>query len=121
MLGTLGQPFSVGVIADACSLSPRHFRRLFNATYGVTPLQWLMQRRVERSKQLLIETNWDVGTIAAHCGFADGSHLARVFRRSQYESPAAYRRKRDILERRRLFDADLPDLSSQHASVLSDQ
>lgn len=120
MLGNLGQPFSIEGVADACNLSTRHFTRLFNATYGLTPLQWLMQRRVEWARQLLTETNWDVGTIASHCGFADGSHLARVFRQSQFESPTAFRRRRDILKRRRLLDADLPNSNSRGTPAMPD-
>jgi AraC-like DNA-binding protein len=60
----------------------------------LAPHQWLMKRRVERSKELLREPGLQLAQIAQICGFVDQSHFARVFLRSENCSPGRWRRRR---------------------------
>lgn len=80
-------------VAAECSLSTSHFARAFRVSTGVAPYQWLLQRRVERARQLLLGTRLPIAEIAALCGFTDQSHLSRVFVRENGEPPAAWRRR----------------------------
>lgn len=82
-------------IASACGLSVGYFARAFRRTCGIAPHQWLMQRRVERAQHLLRTTALPIAAIAADCGFADQSHLARVFTRTTGMSPGVWRRVND--------------------------
>jgi AraC-like DNA-binding protein len=66
-------------IAAECGLSSSHFTRAFCASTGVPPHRWLMQRRVERAKALMLSEDTSLAQIAAHCGFADQSHFTRAF------------------------------------------
>jgi len=81
------------VLAAECGLSTSHFARAFRASTGVAPYQWLLQRRVERARKLLLGTDLPIAEIAAACGFADQSHLSKVFARENGEPPAAWRRR----------------------------
>jgi AraC family transcriptional regulator len=77
-------------IAAVVALSPYHFSRLFRATTGRTPYQFVLDRRIERAKELLGRPGITVRQVARRTGFADAGHLARHFRRHVGTSPARY-------------------------------
>jgi AraC family transcriptional regulator len=80
-------------IAEAIDLSQYHFARAFKQTTGQTPIQFLMQRRVEAAKQLLIERDWPIAEIALRTGFKNQSHFTTLFRKSTTLTPRAYRNR----------------------------
>jgi AraC family transcriptional regulator len=77
-------------LAAAVALSPYHFSRLFTATTGRTPHQFVLHRRIERAKELLRRPGVTVRQVARRTGFADAGHLARHFRRQVGTTPARY-------------------------------
>jgi AraC-like DNA-binding protein len=89
--GNLGLP----ELARACRLSCSHFSQAFRQTVGCPPHQWLLAQRVERSKELMLNTKQSLTDIALAAGFADQSHFTRVFSRLVKESPAAWRRAQE--------------------------
>jgi transcriptional regulator GlxA family with amidase domain len=88
-----GDP-SISDLAKECGLSASHFARAFRQSCGVSPHRWLLRRRVERAKRLLLEGEQGLAQIALACGFVDQSHLTRVFARSEGHTPAKWRRLR---------------------------
>jgi AraC-like DNA-binding protein len=88
-----GDP-SISDLAKECGLSASHFARAFRQSCGVSPHRWLLARRVERAKRLLLEGERGLAQIALACGFVDQSHLTRVFTRSEGHTPAKWRRLR---------------------------
>ena len=82
-------------IARECGLSRQYFTKAFKASTGLAPHRWLQQHRIDHAKQLLNETSLPIVDIAIRCGFADQSHLTRVFTGLVGLSPAAWRRQRD--------------------------
>lgn len=88
----LALDFSLDKLAQACGMTKYHFIRCFKASTGVSPYHYLLQRRVERAKQLLGTTNWSLERIAASVGYQDPDSLARLFRRQEGLSPATWRR-----------------------------
>jgi len=82
-------------VARECGLSRQYFTKAFKATTGLAPHRWLQQHRIDQAKQLLSETSLPIVDIAIRCGFADQSHLTRVFTALVGLSPAAWRRLRD--------------------------
>ncbi|WP_331373360.1 AraC family transcriptional regulator [Sinorhizobium chiapasense] len=82
---------SLRALAMECGLSRSHFTRAFRATTGVAPHQWLLQRRIERAKDLLHDTKQTIAEVALSCGFADQSHFTRIFTRVVGTSPHAWR------------------------------
>lgn len=80
-------------VARQCGLSVGHFSRSFRQSFGTTPHQWLVQRRLEAAKDLIRSCRMPLSSVALSCGFADQSHLTRVFTRAVGASPAAWRRE----------------------------
>lgn len=72
---------------------PAHLVRAFGAAFGIAPHQYLMSRRVERARRLLLE-GMRPSEAAAVAGFYDQAHLTRHFRRWVGVTPGRYRNGR---------------------------
>jgi len=92
MLEHLEQPHTVASLAARAHTSPRTFARHFAAETGTTPVQWLTTQRVLHAQRLLEDTDLDVDSIAAQCGFASGALLRHHFGRTVGVSPSGYRK-----------------------------
>lgn len=82
-------------VARECRLSVSHFSRAFRRTTGVAPHNWLLTHRVDVAKETLRNTQLSLSEVALVCGFADQSHLTRVFTSMVGVSPGAWRRALD--------------------------
>jgi AraC family transcriptional regulator len=82
-------------VARECRLSVSHFSRAFRRTMGVAPHNWLLTRRIEVAQEKLRNTRLSLSEVALACGFADQSHLTRVFTGMVGISPGAWRRAVD--------------------------
>jgi AraC family transcriptional regulator len=91
----LSGDISLPELASACRLSSSHFSQAFRQTVGCPPHQWLLHQRVERAKQLILNTKQPLSEIALATGFADQSHFTRVFSQRVKVSPAAWRRAQE--------------------------
>lgn len=87
----LAEDLSLSELAAVAYLSPYHFARLFKASTGFAPHQYVIGRRIERAKLLLSTTNWSLAVIAHAVGFAHESHLALHFKRLTGLLPSSYR------------------------------
>jgi len=87
----LAEDLSLSELAAVAYLSPYHFARLFKASNGFAPHQYVIGRRIERAKLLLSTTNWSLTAIAHAVGFAHESHLALHFKRLTGLLPSSYR------------------------------
>jgi AraC family transcriptional regulator len=79
-------------IAGACGLSVSHFSRAFHKSTGLAPHAWLLHARVESAMAMLRSGDASLSTIARASGFADQSHLARVFTHQVGLSPGTWRK-----------------------------
>jgi AraC-like DNA-binding protein len=79
-------------LAQECGLSISHFARSFKASFGVSTHRWLLQRRIERSQALLIETHDSLADVAERAGFSDQAAFTRAFHRIVGISPGRWRR-----------------------------
>ncbi|GAA1893319.1 helix-turn-helix domain-containing protein [Streptomyces durmitorensis] len=87
----LSEPLTLAEMAEQESMSVRTFSRRFREETGLTPMQWLTQRRVDRARELLEETDRTVDRIAAEAGFGTGASLRQHFQAGLGVSPGAYR------------------------------
>jgi AraC-like DNA-binding protein len=78
-------------LAADVGCTPEHLTRMFRVAFGFTIRGWIRRRRVERAKQLLVQTRCPIGQIAEQLGFADTAHFARTFRRATTLSPGEFR------------------------------
>jgi AraC family transcriptional regulator len=83
---------SLADLAGAASVSVSHFEVLFKRSTGLTPYQFVLHRRVDRAKQLLIDEDLSLVQVAARSGFCDQGHLARQFKRIVGVTPSEYRK-----------------------------
>jgi AraC family transcriptional regulator len=87
----LSENVSLATISDELGISQCYFCRLFKQSTGMTPHAYLIQQRVERSKQLLKQRELTINEIAIACGFANPSHFAKHFRSHTGISPKQFR------------------------------
>jgi AraC family transcriptional regulator len=85
---------SLASVAAECNLSVSHFAHAFRRTFGRPPHRWLMERRIDAVKHILLTSRLTLAEIAIECGFADQSALNRSFKRVLGESPGAWRKSR---------------------------
>lgn len=88
----MDQKITLAQMAEGSGLTPGHFARVFKASTGGTPYQYLLNARVQRARHLLTSTTLPIMQIALQCGFADHVHFTRVFSRTTGQSPAAFRK-----------------------------
>ncbi|UFZ02917.1 AraC family transcriptional regulator [Bradyrhizobium ontarionense] len=98
------EDIDLAAAARTAGVSPFHFLRLFAATIGVTPHQYLIRARLRRAARRLSEEDTSVTDIAYDIGFADLSNFTRTFTRAAGVSPLKFRRasrgERKILQER---------------------
>jgi AraC family transcriptional regulator len=88
----LGANLALGQIAAVARLSPYHFARQFKTATGLPPHQYVILRRVERAKQLLLEgTALSLAEVAAAAGFTDQSLFSHHFKRLVGVTPGQFR------------------------------
>jgi len=78
---------SVTALASACNISVSALERRFKKHLQKTPRQYLNEVRLDHARQLLLETDKSIGSVALETGFADHSHFTRAFRRYFNETP----------------------------------
>lgn len=90
----LSQKVSLDDLAGSVALSRFHFARRFRASTGYSPYDFVIRQRIELAKMLLTRTDTDLLEIVYRCGFADQSHLTRVFKKHVGVTPGRYRASR---------------------------
>jgi AraC family transcriptional regulator len=88
----LAEDLSLEQIAAVAGVSPSHLNKLFRISMGAPLHQYLIQRRVERAKTLLMQDGLSMADIALAAGFAHQSHMARQMRRVLGMPPRAMKR-----------------------------
>ena len=95
---------SLDQLARETDYSRAHFLRMFRATTGKTPHQYLTQCRIERARSMLLEAEKiSLTDIAAWCGFSSQSHLTRVFRKHVGVTPGEFMRRQNLKASREQF------------------
>jgi AraC family transcriptional regulator len=82
---------SLEQIARKCKLSVSHFARAFTRSTGISPHRWLMRRRVDMAKDLMLTTDAPLVEISLRCGFSDQSHFTKVFAEATGDTPGRWR------------------------------
>ena len=84
----------LAAIASASGLSVSHCQRAFRQAVGFSVHQYVIQRRIERAKSLLVDKDLSIGEVALAVGFSHQSHLAYHMRRLLGISPMSVREPR---------------------------
>jgi AraC-like DNA-binding protein len=79
-------------LAKECGLSPGRFMRAFKKSFGVPVRRYLLNKRVDAAKSLLLHSNESLLTVALEVGFSDQPAFNRSFREIVGTSPGQWRR-----------------------------
>lgn len=78
-------------VAQAANVSRNTCLACFRRVLGLSPMEYLLNHRLEQACHLLLTTHWPVSQVAEACGFGDASYFGKAFRKKTGLSPAKYR------------------------------
>jgi AraC family transcriptional regulator len=84
------QPLKVAKVASLAALSEFHFFRSFKSVYGLSPHQYILQKKLERSAQLMEEGKLSFTEIAYEVGFNDIHAFSKFFRQRYGTAPSKW-------------------------------
>ena len=84
-------PFTLRAVAAACHITPNHFSYLFHKEHKQCFSEFLTEKRLELSMQLLKDLTLNISQVAANAGFRDAGYFARRFRQVYKVSPREWR------------------------------
>jgi|ERR1700733_2338794 AraC family transcriptional regulator len=90
----LSRRIPVQELARLLGLSASHFCRAFKCTFGASPRDYVLRRRIEVAQGLMLTTSEPISSIAVRCGMCDQPHFTRSFHRIVGETPYIWRRTR---------------------------
>lgn len=90
------EKLSLNSIAEHIHISPVYLSSLFTKEVGQSITQYLQALRIERARQMLLETRDSVDAISERVGYSDTKYFAQVFKRLVGVTPAAYRNQSHI-------------------------
>ncbi|HBQ26052.1 MAG TPA: AraC family transcriptional regulator [Syntrophomonas sp.] len=84
---------SLGDIAQYVFLSPSYFTKAFKDEMGISPISYLLKKRIERAKELLTETDTKICDIALSIGFSNQQRFSELFKKYTAITPLQYTKK----------------------------
>ncbi len=85
------EPLTLEQLAEEAHINKYYLSHAFKQEYGVSPINYLISRRISESKYLLAETDLSMSQIAQLLGFSSLSYFSQVFRKTQNVSPMEFR------------------------------
>jgi len=86
------ESLSLEQLADKAHMNKYYLAHTFKQEYGVSPINYMITRRIVESKYLLAETDLSLSQIAHLLGFSSPSYFSQAFRKTQGVSPIEYRK-----------------------------
>lgn len=88
----IAEPLRVEDLSASMRLTTGYFSKAFRGAFGLPPHAYLVERRLERACELMLQGDEPLAQIAVACGLYDQAHLTRLFRKRHGQSPGAWRR-----------------------------
>ena len=79
------------MLADQACITKDHFIRLFKKEVGMTPVQYISQKKIEKAQLLLVTENMSIKEISFLLSYDDHSYFNRLFKKITGTSPQDYR------------------------------
>ncbi len=83
---------TLDTLAQAVHISKYHLAHIFSREYGISPIGYMQQLRLQECRELLRTTDYSVAQVARMTGFSSPSYFSQRFHKAQGMSPAQYRR-----------------------------
>lgn len=90
----LSADIALADLAAVAATSPFHFNRAFASAIGTPPYAYLVRRRIEHAKTLLVSRSGPLKPIAIECGFHSVGQFSRMFKRTAGRTPLQFRQER---------------------------
>ncbi len=87
----VGEPIKVEELADMCSMSYSYFAKNFKQYYGRSCKEYIEFIRICKAEDLLLFTDFDLSYISQETGFADSSHLIKIFKKWKGVTPKQFK------------------------------
>ena len=94
MEANIEEPLSTDEIAQLAGVSRRQLERLFKQYLGTLPSRYYLELRLQRARQLLLDTNHSIVQVGLMCGFSSGSHFSTAFGALFGNTPREERQRR---------------------------
>ncbi|MDX2226147.1 MAG: AraC family transcriptional regulator [Verrucomicrobiae bacterium] len=89
----ISKPIRLRDMAAEIGYSPSHFARMFRKQFNLSPIDYIIHKRVALACKLLGETLLSIKEIAGQVGYADEFYFSRIFKKISGSSPRAYRER----------------------------
>ncbi|WP_342533737.1 AraC family transcriptional regulator [Lysinibacillus sp. FSL K6-0057] len=107
------KPLTLESIAKALRYSPSHLSIQFKQQIGYSPIEYLIQLRIEKASILLEKTNASLRDIAMGVGYSDVYYFSRLFKKRVGVSPTKFRQKKQVSD----LVKDSPSMSERYSIV----
>lgn len=87
------EPLTLEQLAKVAHVNKYYLAHSFKEEFGVSPISYQLQRRIEESCFLLGQTDLSLAQISRILGFSSSSYFSQIFRKSQQMSPSEYRKQ----------------------------
>ena len=89
----IGESLGIEELANVACVTKPYLIRLFKTDFGISPIQYINKKKVERAQLLLFTTEQPVKEVAYSLGFSDHSYFIRLFRKLTGITPQEYRKR----------------------------
>lgn len=86
-------PITLNELASLAKVNKYYLSHAFASDYGVSPINYLINKRIDECKNLLVSTNHSISQIAGFTGFSSPSYFSQCFKRNTGMQPEIYRKK----------------------------
>lgn len=89
-----GKNITLASLSEIFFVSPFHISHTFKENYGISPIQYLINVRMNEAKNLLLDTNFSIREIALKVGYPNANYFNILFKRFSGKSPGAFRKQK---------------------------
>ena len=80
-------------MASMVCLTESHLVKAFRKSLGITPLQYIIKKKIQHAQSLLLDTPMTVSEVARAIGMSDASYFIRLFKKNIGFTPQEYRER----------------------------
>lgn len=86
----LTEQIRIDFLAEMCQITSVYFRKIFKSIYGVSPIKYINNLKIEHARELIESQMYSITEVAYHSGYSDSSSFSRDFKKHFGISPNEY-------------------------------